>query len=197
MDDALVVGAAATGALVCAYLTLGTAVTLADATGRFSRRWVPVWWRGAVSAAFSVGLTATLVAPASAVSSGDDAGWVARPAAGKVEQSTPVRDSWLAGKSQAIMTAQGLAAGIPTTPLAPAEPTPNGQPAGAAEGVHVVVTGDTLWDITATYLGENASDTEIASAWPQLYQLNRDVIGDDPGVILPRQVLALPTEWQS
>jgi nucleoid-associated protein YgaU len=34
----------------------------------------------------------------------------------------------------------------------------------------------------------------LAVAVDQLYELNRDVIGDDPGLILPGQVFELP-DW--
>jgi nucleoid-associated protein YgaU len=54
-----------------------------------------------------------------------------------------------------------------------------------------VAAGDSLWSITARQLG-TADVAAIDSGWRELYALNRDVIGDDPGLILPRQVLDLP-----
>ena len=52
--------------------------------------------------------------------------------------------------------------------------------------------GDSLWGICASELGPLASDVDIALAWPQLYQHNRNVIGPDPGLLRPGQVLLIP-----
>lgn len=56
----------------------------------------------------------------------------------------------------------------------------------------VVHRGDNLWDITARYLGEGATDSEIAVEWPRWYEANRDVLGDDPDHIEPGQLLVPP-----
>lgn len=55
-----------------------------------------------------------------------------------------------------------------------------------------VRTGDSLWSLSAAALGPLASDLDIAMAWPRLYDANRSVIGPDPGLLLPGQVLKLP-----
>ncbi len=52
--------------------------------------------------------------------------------------------------------------------------------------------GDSLWSIAARHLGPGASDAEIARAWPAWFAENRDVVGDDPDLILPGQVLRPP-----
>ena len=52
--------------------------------------------------------------------------------------------------------------------------------------------GDTLWSVAARHLGPGASDAEIAKAWPAWFAENRDVVGDDPDLILPGQVLRPP-----
>lgn len=57
----------------------------------------------------------------------------------------------------------------------------------------VVHRGDTLWDIARRHLGPDATDAEVAHAWPAWYEANRTVIGDDPGLILPGQILRPPT----
>ncbi len=49
---------------------------------------------------------------------------------------------------------------------------------------HTVKKGDTLWDLANTYLGD-------AYQWPQIYQLNKDLI-KDPHWIYPDQVFKLP-----
>lgn len=63
----------------------------------------------------------------------------------------------------------------------------------AGNGEVVVHRGDTLWGLAAAHLGPEATDTEIAEAWPRWYAANRSVIGDDPDRLLPGQVLRVPT----
>jgi hypothetical protein len=63
-----------------------------------------------------------------------------------------------------------------------------------ADGRDVVVTrGDTLWAIARRALGVGASDAEVARAWPRWYAANRDVIGPDPDLLRPGQVLRSPS----
>ena len=52
--------------------------------------------------------------------------------------------------------------------------------------------GDTLWSIAARHLGPNPSDAEIAQAWPAWHDANREVVGSDPDLLLPGQVLRSP-----
>jgi nucleoid-associated protein YgaU len=56
----------------------------------------------------------------------------------------------------------------------------------------VVHRGDTLWSIVRRQLGPDVSDAEVAVAWPAWYQTNRAVIGPDPDLILPGQILRAP-----
>lgn len=56
----------------------------------------------------------------------------------------------------------------------------------------VVRPGDSLWSIAATQLGPFATDTEIAAEWPRWFRTNRQIIGADPGLIRPGQVLRAP-----
>ncbi|MEO7269691.1 MAG: LysM peptidoglycan-binding domain-containing protein [Knoellia sp.] len=56
----------------------------------------------------------------------------------------------------------------------------------------VVHRGDTLWSIAARHLGPQASDAEIAREWPRWFDLNRGLIGDNPDLILPGQILRVP-----
>lgn len=60
----------------------------------------------------------------------------------------------------------------------------------------VVHRGDSLWWIAARALGPEATASEIARAWPRWYAANRHVIGDDPDLLLPGQVLTAPQEVQ-
>lgn len=69
-------------------------------------------------------------------------------------------------------------------------------PVGLSRDV-VVHRGDTLWSIAARHLGHDPSDAQIARAWPAWFDANRDVIGDDPDLLLPGQVLRAPQEIRS
>ncbi|MEC5178949.1 LysM peptidoglycan-binding domain-containing protein [Arthrobacter sp. CG_A4] len=55
-----------------------------------------------------------------------------------------------------------------------------------------VLAGDSLWSLSAARLGPFASDVDIAMDWPRLYRANRDVIGGNPHILRPGQVLRLP-----
>jgi len=65
-------------------------------------------------------------------------------------------------------------------------------PPGGATTEVTVRHGDTLWDIAAAHLGPEASDAEIARAWPRWYDANRDAIGADPDLLHPGTVLVSP-----
>lgn len=56
----------------------------------------------------------------------------------------------------------------------------------------VVRKGDSLWSIAARELGRSATAAAIAARWPDWYATNRQVIGTDPDLILPGQVLRIP-----
>jgi hypothetical protein len=62
----------------------------------------------------------------------------------------------------------------------------------SADG-YVVHRGDTLWDIAARHLGPSATAVDISRAWPAWYDANRAVIGPDPGVIRPGELLVPPS----
>lgn len=56
----------------------------------------------------------------------------------------------------------------------------------------VVRPGDSLWAIAAARLPDDATDTQIARAWPAWWGANREAIGPDPGLILPGLSLTPP-----
>lgn len=60
-----------------------------------------------------------------------------------------------------------------------------------SEQTVTVKQGNTLWSIAAATLKTNRAD-RIAGYWPLIYRANRPVIGSDPDLIMPGQVLALP-----
>jgi nucleoid-associated protein YgaU len=86
----------------------------------------------------------------------------------------------------------------PRPPVSTADPGPSTVLTGVAhrssdDTGYVVRRGDALWDIAARHLGPTASAAEIARAWPRWYSANRAVIGADPGMIRPGQILFAPT----
>lgn len=56
----------------------------------------------------------------------------------------------------------------------------------------VVRLGDSLWAIAAAHLPPGASAASIDASWRQWYAANRDVIGADPNLVIPGQVLLPP-----
>ena len=94
------------------------------------------------------------------------------------------------------------------SPSSPNPPSPPGSSSGngailaeavAAAGAardgerYTVRPGDSLWDIAEMKLG-TAETRRIARYWPRIHRANRDVIGGDPNLIVPGQVLILPPE---
>jgi ABC-type transporter Mla MlaB component len=61
-----------------------------------------------------------------------------------------------------------------------------------AEQTVTVEQGNTLWSITAAVL-KTSRTGRIAGYWPLIYRVNRAVIGPDPDLIIPGQVLVLPS----
>ncbi|WP_165865721.1 LysM peptidoglycan-binding domain-containing protein [Vallicoccus soli] len=79
--------------------------------------------------------------------------------------------------------------------LVTAVPRADAERAGhGADGADEVVVraGDTLWDIARRTLGPGATDLEVARAWPRWHAANLDVVGEDPSLIRPGQVLRAP-----
>lgn len=57
----------------------------------------------------------------------------------------------------------------------------------------VVVRGDSLWSIAARHLPDGASDAQVADAVQRWYAANVEVVGDDPDLVRPGQVLVAPS----
>lgn len=66
------------------------------------------------------------------------------------------------------------------------------QQPGAQSAEVTVRAGDSLWSLSSARLGPFASDVDIALDWPLIYQANRDIIGGNPDLLRPGQVLQLP-----
>jgi hypothetical protein len=105
--------------------------------------------------------------------------------------------------SATALAATGTAAVLdaPADPAVPAVPDwPTGSPAvpdrQQPAAHHVVVRGDCLWDIAADRLqeasGQPPSAAAVAGAVSAWWRQNRAVVGDDPDLLLPGQVLTPP-----
>ena len=58
----------------------------------------------------------------------------------------------------------------------------------------VVRPGDTLWAIAGSDLPTDATDRQVSDRWHAIYRRNRGVVGPDPDLIRPGQVLRLTKE---
>jgi hypothetical protein len=64
-------------------------------------------------------------------------------------------------------------------------------PAHPRRGTVVVHPGDTLWAIAERDLPAPATDRQVSVRWQAVYRRNRAVIGPDPDLIRPGQVLSV------
>jgi nucleoid-associated protein YgaU len=111
-----------------------------------------------------------------------------------------------AAEQSAPAAEQSTLAAEPPTPAAgqsdPADEPPTAPAAdldwpALAAGEHVVVRGDCLWDIAEAWLAEQhpgaaVTAPEVARAVHAWWQANTDVLGADPDLLLPGQVLRPP-----
>lgn len=67
-------------------------------------------------------------------------------------------------------------------PKVPAAPP---RPVAAPARTYRVVSGDMLWTIAMRFLGRG-------ERWPEIYNLNRGVIGGNPNLIFPGQLFKIP-----
>ncbi|SET59604.1 LysM peptidoglycan-binding domain-containing protein [Geodermatophilus poikilotrophus] len=174
-------------------LTLTALSALPGAAGTLARaltRWVlPGGARRAAALALGVGLVTggPLLAGCT-------------PASGALPRAVAV-----ASADVAVPPAQGSVADWPATP-AP-EPRSDQPPSVTAvpdwpatpaplPGEHVVLRGECLWDIAAGDLarrtGSTPTDGEVAASVDAWWHANAAVIGPDPDVLLPGQVLRPP-----
>jgi nucleoid-associated protein YgaU len=86
----------------------------------------------------------------------------------------------------------------PADDRGPATPAPPDWPATApSEAEHVVVPGECLWRIAEERLlaaGARPTAADVAVAVDRWWTANADVIGPDPDLIRPGQVLLPPTD---
>jgi hypothetical protein len=178
--DALVLSAAGLLAwAVWIWGAVGLALTAATAlpgllggTARLLLQGVlPSGARRSAALALGIGLSVSAPLVASTI------GLPALPAASAAEGESVVPD-WPAARP-------GSAGTVPDWPAGP-----------DVTGAHVVVRGDCLWHIAAgqllDQLGRPPDDHEVASAVRAWWRANADVIGPDPDLLLPGQVLLPP-----
>lgn len=93
-----------------------------------------------------------------------------------------------------VLAAARTALDVPDWPLDAAGGVPD-WPSGTSTAAHLVVSGDCLWDIAEDRLTTGAGtprDAEVATAVQGWWSANRAVIGPDPDLIRPGQVLRPP-----
>jgi nucleoid-associated protein YgaU len=192
--------------LVLTALSAAPGVLGAVARGA-GRLLLPAGARHAAAVALGLGL---------AVGSGTLAGCStpAEPVAAAVELAPPVPDWPSAGIPDAApgtagntgTTAPGPAVPEDTVPddtapddTVPVPPVAGDGPSPVPDwpaGEHVVVRGECLWDIAAADLhartGHEPAPTEITRAVGAWWAANAEVIGRDPDLLLPGQVLRAP-----
>ncbi|MBO1266834.1 LysM peptidoglycan-binding domain-containing protein [Arthrobacter cavernae] len=178
-------------ALVSAALQKTGRIRPAAATAKFS----PAFMRRLAVALLGINL---LGIPLANASSGPlEAAW--HSTSGQ-SFSAPVAAQWAAGR---IETSSDAGSGTVQPRWQPREPVPDPGPLGvraprAGQGAThnggevVVAAGDSLWSIAARQLGPMASDMDIALHWPKWYAVNRALIGENPGALLPGQILQPP-----
>ncbi|SFC54691.1 hypothetical protein SAMN05661030_1262 [Klenkia taihuensis] len=109
--------------------------------------------------------------------------------------TAPVLTTVPAGPALAAAAAEQVTAG-PVAGVPADLPSVPDWPAPAPDGGHVVVRGDCLWDIAEAWLADRdggrpdaAAVSDAVTAW---WQANAAVIGPDPDLLLPGQVLHAP-----
>jgi hypothetical protein len=174
------------GAVASGYLAAGILLDLARCIGRWANTGIgarpvrrshgrlPIAQR-LVAGALGVSLLSAVALPAHATGEWDP-GWQAlAPAVVATEATVPTP-----------------AASATAAPAFASAPPGNAAEATPRQAEVVVRAGDSLWRIAARHLDPLASPAQIAAAWPGWYAANRDVVGPDPGLIHPGQVLSRP-----
>jgi hypothetical protein len=211
-DALLVVAAAAAGWLVWAWGALGLLLTALSAIpgtgGRLAAALLLVVLPAGArrAAAMAVGQSLVTGAPAlsSAAAATANAGAPASTAPGPLAVAATDRTTTgLAAADWPVDLPVGQDVGAPAAPGTEGVPdwpdaAPDGVPVpGRAATAHVVLRGDCLWDIAAAWLaptrpGAPPSDADVARAVHAWWQANAAVIGPDPDLLLPGQVLVPP-----
>jgi hypothetical protein len=210
-DQILVLGAAGVALLLAGWLILGTvAAVAAHLPGRVGRlgRWIAEHWAPALSRRIAAALVgaATLgsLTPAAGIAASSPPATTPSTATAPAAATAaiPIRDpGFTISEPSPSATPEPVGQAdspgwVPSRPMVAQAPSPRlltSTPGPASSSGEVVVhRGDTLWGIARLRLGPGASDAEVARAWPRWYAANREVIGADPGHLLPGQILVAP-----
>ncbi|WP_439957976.1 LysM peptidoglycan-binding domain-containing protein [Modestobacter italicus] len=193
--DALVVAVVTALAWLCwSWGALGLLLTAATAVPGWAGRLagvllsgvLPAGARRAAALAIGVGLSAT--AP------------LAAPGGSATVAVTTAAAERPAGDAPGLLDWPAQSAGLdwPAAPDRPTAPSPGPPvpdwPSAPPDG-HVVLRGDCLWDIARDHLtgtGGPATDAAVAAAVQAWWHTNAAVIGPDPDLLLPGQVLQPP-----
>lgn len=203
MVASLALFAEALGAYLLVVAALGTVASLPGALGRLARAALGLvstaGLRRALEATLGgVMLAHVTLAPGPRGASAAAAPAPPRPSTVVVSPEVTLSAVVAAGVLNAV---SGATLGRPPTPrtarspaVAPVDPAGEAErSADPAPTVHVVVRGDTLWDIARRHLpSRRRQPSEIARYWPTIYAANRGVIGADPDQILPGMRLSIP-----
>lgn len=203
IDRVVLIAVLAVGTLLVSWLTLSllvaTLCALARTAGtawvageRIVQRCAPTLVRRTLTLALGAGLGLALTGTAHATTPDVELGWAvtststAAPAA-PTTTSTPTPTGAPTGTPTAGAAARAVEVTLERDAPSAAAPT-----AAPAHDQVVVEAGDSLWRIAARHLGPDASTADVAAAWPDWYAANLGVIGDDPDVLQPGQVLTVP-----
>ena len=77
----------------------------------------------------------------------------------------------------------------------PVVSTEKARPPSTTASSHVVAKGECLWRIARSHLdahGLPSTGSDVSKMWRAIYAQNRDLIGEDPDLIRPGQVLTIP-----
>lgn len=171
LDADLTRGAALLLAGCAAWAWIVTTLVLGESVGAGSAPGVPLWARRVVLAACGLALVGA-GAPAMATTPDAPAPTAPDPSA-LIGLRLPDRTTGPAHDPTSAPTPVWFAARATAAPLA-------------------VRPGDSLWRLAAARLPAGASAVEVDALSDRLYTLNRGVIGDDPDLITPGQLLRLP-----
>ena len=198
VDRLVETGVLGVGLVLAGWLALSLVVATTCATGRAAgvtwragerlvARCAPDLVRRALVLAVGAGIGLSAATGATAAAPGDlDLGWAATAATATVGPAVA------AASTSAAATAPPAAAAATVSSSVANVPAPASAPAAQADTV-VVEPGDTLWRIAQRALPSDAGAADIASAWPDWYATNAALIGDDPDLLQPGQVLSAPT----
>lgn len=139
--------------------------------------------RAGAVAGLGVGLLSACSEAPGADPLGDDLSWGVVLAAPATPSQAPSATWALPPSSTPTTEPTERESPVPTT-----QPPPRTDPGPLT---HTVVVGDTLWGIASGLLGDGADDAEITRTWQRIHELNRDLVGEDPDLILPGTVLSV------